>query len=67
MRVYLGADHAGLELKGAVIAHLRALGHEPIDCGPSAYDPQDDYPRYVLLAAPRTAADGGGVRAAAAG
>lgn len=57
MRVYLGSDHAAFELKASLIAHLRATGHEPVDCGPAVYQPDDDYPPYVLLAATRTARD----------
>ena len=37
MRVYLGADHAGYELKQAIIEHLSATGHEPVDCGAFSY------------------------------
>ncbi|MDQ6648536.1 MAG: ribose-5-phosphate isomerase [Actinomycetota bacterium] len=59
MRVYLGSDHAGFELKAALVEHVRDLGHEPVDCGAPAYDAQDDYPPYVLLAASRTAAEPG--------
>ena len=59
MRVYLGSDHAGYELKQRLVEHLRELGHEPVDCGPPSYDPEDDYPPYVLLAATRTAAEPG--------
>jgi ribose 5-phosphate isomerase B len=51
VRVYLGSDHAGLELKTALITWLRDGGHEPVDCGPFAYDPEDDYPGYVMRAA----------------
>ena len=51
MRVYLGSDHAGFELKARVIAWLREAGHEPVDCGPAAYHDGDDYPVYVLRAA----------------
>jgi ribose 5-phosphate isomerase B len=57
MRVYLGSDHAGFELKRRLIDHLTAQGHEPIDCGPFVYDDQDDYPPFVLAAAAATAAD----------
>jgi ribose 5-phosphate isomerase B len=57
MRVYLGSDHAGFELKRRLIDHLTAQGHEPIDCGPFVYDAQDDYPPFVLAAAAATAAD----------
>jgi ribose 5-phosphate isomerase B len=59
VRVYLGSDHAGFELKQRIIEHLTALGHEPVDCGPHAYDAEDDYPPYVLLAATRAAGDPG--------
>jgi ribose 5-phosphate isomerase B len=51
VRVYLGSDHAGFELKAAIIAWLGEAGHEAVDCGPASYDPQDDYPVYVLRAA----------------
>jgi len=51
VRVYLGSDHAGFELKAAIIAWLGEAGHEAVDCGPASYDPEDDYPVYVLRAA----------------
>src|SRR5271166_6023532 len=57
MRVYLGSDHAGFELKQAVINHLKDNGHEPIDCGAFTYDPEDDYPAFCIAAATRTVAD----------
>jgi ribose 5-phosphate isomerase B len=57
VRVYLGSDHAGYDLKQRLVERLRELGHEPVDCGPTAYDADDDYPPFVLLAATRTADD----------
>ncbi|WP_069812041.1 ribose-5-phosphate isomerase [Streptomyces sp. TP-A0874] len=57
MRVYLGSDHAGFELKNHLVEWLRAQGHDPVDCGPHIYDAQDDYPPFCLRAAQRTAAD----------
>jgi ribose 5-phosphate isomerase B len=51
VRVYLGSDHAGFELKSALIEWLTSAGHDPVDCGPSAYHPDDDYPVYVMRAA----------------
>ncbi|WP_037576371.1 ribose-5-phosphate isomerase [Phaeacidiphilus oryzae] len=57
MRVYLGSDHAGYELKQHLVKWLAGNGHEPVDCGPHVYDAEDDYPPYVLRAAERTAAD----------
>ena len=51
VRVYLASDHAGLELKSALVAWLDEAGHEAVDCGPATYDPDDDYPVFVLRAA----------------
>lgn len=59
MRVYLGSDHAGFELKGKLIEWLRQAGHEPVDCGPSSYQPDDDYPVYVMRAADSAVNDPG--------
>ncbi|HYY10465.1 MAG TPA: ribose-5-phosphate isomerase [Kineosporiaceae bacterium] len=57
MRVHLGSDHAGFELKNAVAERLRAAGHDVVDHGPAAYDPQDDYPPYCLRAAAAAAGE----------
>jgi ribose 5-phosphate isomerase B len=51
VRIYLGSDHAGFELKARLIEWLASAGHEPVDCGPAAYAPDDDYPPYVMRAA----------------
>jgi ribose 5-phosphate isomerase B len=51
VRVYLGSDHAGFELKTRLIEWLASAGHEPVDCGPSSYVLDDDYPVYVMRAA----------------
>ena len=59
MRVYLGSDHAGFELKAALIEHLSKAGHEPVDCGALTYNPGDDYPPPCIAAARRTVADPG--------
>ena len=61
MRVYIGADHAGYELKNHLVSWLKEQGHEVEDCGPHVYDAEDDYPPFVLLAATRVAADPGSV------
>ncbi len=59
VRVYLGSDHAGFELKASLVEWLSQAGHEPVDCGPSTYDPADDYPVYVMRAATSAVADPG--------
>ncbi|ABK53370.1 ribose 5-phosphate isomerase [Acidothermus cellulolyticus 11B] len=57
MRVYVASDHAGFELKTRLIEWLAEQGYEPVDCGPVVFQPDDDYPPYVIDAARRTAAD----------
>ena len=59
MRVYLGSDLAGFELKSAVAEAVAAAGHDVVDCGPSAYQEDDDYPVYVMRAAASVAGDPG--------
>jgi ribose 5-phosphate isomerase B len=57
MRVHLGSDHAGFELKDHLLAWLEEHGHEVIDHGPHGYDPADDFPPYILRAAQAVGAD----------
>ncbi|MEV4596078.1 ribose-5-phosphate isomerase [Amycolatopsis sp. NPDC049253] len=59
MRIYLGSDHAGLDLKNHFVERLTELGHEVIDVGPSRYDATDDYPPFCIEAARRVVADEG--------
>ncbi len=57
MRVHIGSDHAGLELKDHLLGWLADQGHEAVDHGPFVYDAQDDYPVFCLRAAEGVAAD----------
>ena len=57
MRVHLGSDHAGLELKSHLASWLTEHGYEPVDHGPFVYDAQDDYPVFCLRAAEGVARD----------
>ena len=59
MRVYLGSDHAGYELKARLVEWLTSAGHQPVDCGPGKLDDSDDYPPYVMRAASAAVADPG--------
>src|SRR6266496_5274624 len=61
VRVYLGSDHAGFELKSALAEAVAAAGHDVVDCGPPAYQPGDDYPPYVMRAAAAAAANPGSI------
>jgi ribose 5-phosphate isomerase B len=51
MRVHLGSDHAGLELKEHLLNWLADQGYEAVDHGPFVYDALDDYPVFCLRAA----------------
>lgn len=46
MRVVIGADHAGFQLKTILAAYLRTSGHEVIDVG-TASDAPVDYPDFA--------------------
>ncbi|MEH0972247.1 ribose-5-phosphate isomerase [Micromonospora sp. CPCC 205546] len=59
MRVYLGSDHAGFELKVHLVNHLTKEGHDVVDVGPHAFDPDDDYPAFCLHTGDRVVADAG--------
>ena len=48
MRVHIGSDHAGFELKSHLIGHLASLGHDVVDVGPATYNAGDDYPPYCI-------------------
>ncbi|MFC0622562.1 ribose-5-phosphate isomerase [Kribbella deserti] len=57
MRVHLGSDHAGFELKNHLLEHLIKAGHDVVDHGPIVYDAVDDYPPFCLRAAEATVAE----------
>ena len=57
LRVAIGADHAGFEMKGEVVRLAREWGRETLDLGALAYDPDDDYPDFAAAVA-RAVADG---------
>ncbi len=57
MRIHIGSDHAGLDFKALIIAHLQTKGHDVTDHGPHEYDALDDYPDFCIPAAQATAQD----------
>jgi ribose 5-phosphate isomerase B len=50
VKVALGADHAGFELKQELIPSLRSLGHEVVDLGTNSTEPVD-YPDVAAVVA----------------
>lgn len=59
MRVHVGSDHAGFDLKSVLVARLLESGHEVIDHGAEALDPNDDYPAFCIATARAVVADSG--------
>ena len=51
MKIYIGSDHAGFEMKRALMEYLSSLPYDSFDCGPFAYNHEDDYPDYVSVVA----------------
>jgi len=59
MRVHIGSDHAGFELKNHLVEALKADGHDVVDHGPQDYDAEDDYPPFCFHTASKVVADEG--------
>lgn len=55
MKVFLAADHAGLELKDKIKTFLTGKDYEVTDCGAFDFNAEDDYPDFVLTAAENVA------------
>lgn len=47
MKIFLAADHAGFELKLAVLEHLVHHKFDVEDMGPYTLEKEDDYPNYA--------------------
>ncbi|PIQ67352.1 ribose-5-phosphate isomerase [Candidatus Uhrbacteria bacterium CG_4_10_14_0_2_um_filter_41_7] len=45
--IYLGADHAGFDMKNSIKEHLHLSGYTTEDLGALKFDPHDDYPKYA--------------------
>jgi ribose 5-phosphate isomerase B len=51
MRIAVGSDHAGHELKARLLAWLADRGFDHLDVGARSFDPEDDYPDFAAAAA----------------
>jgi ribose 5-phosphate isomerase B len=56
LRIVIGSDHAGFELKERLKSHLIEAGHLVTDVGPESGDVSVDYPDFALAAARAVAA-----------
>jgi ribose 5-phosphate isomerase B len=48
MKVGIGADHGGFEMKQQLAKLLVSAGHEVVDFGNKTFDPDDDYPDFAI-------------------
>ena len=55
MRVAVGGDHAGFEMKNLIAEHVKSLGHAVVDAGAYEYDALDDFPDFSEAVAVRVA------------
>ena len=51
MKVAVGADHAGFDLKVQIVPWLESSGHEVVDVGAHTLDPADDFPDFAAAVA----------------
>ncbi|MFA6476185.1 MAG: RpiB/LacA/LacB family sugar-phosphate isomerase [Candidatus Paceibacterota bacterium] len=59
MKIYLGTDHAGFELKEQIKTYLKGKGLSVEDQGAYTLDPDDDYTDYVKIVAKMVQGDEG--------
>lgn len=57
MKVLFASDHAGFDLKNALVEHVRTLGYDVEDLGAFSLLPEDDYPDVMMPLAQRIAAE----------
>ncbi|USN97011.1 MAG: RpiB/LacA/LacB family sugar-phosphate isomerase [Candidatus Nomurabacteria bacterium] len=57
MKIYLGSDHAGFDLKEDVFAYLVKRNIDVDDVGAKVPDPNDDFPQFAQAAAIKVIGD----------
>lgn len=48
MKIYIGSDHAGYDLKEKLKIYIKELGYEIEDKGAFSLEPADDYPDFIV-------------------
>lgn len=51
MKIYIGADHGGFDLRERLITYLQSQGYEIEDEGDKELNPDDDYPQFAAKVA----------------
>jgi ribose 5-phosphate isomerase B len=57
MKILVASDHAGFELKNAIVALLKSQGVDVEDMGAKSFDESDDYPTIMIPVAMQVASD----------
>ena len=57
MKIFIGSDHAGYELKEKLKIYLGELNHEVVDKGAFELNPNDDYPDFIKPVAEEVSKD----------
>lgn len=57
MKIFIGADHNGYELKEKLEEYLKAKGYEVVDKGDDELKPDDDFPTYAAQVASEIVGD----------
>ena len=47
MRIFVGADHNGFQLRNALIKYLKRAGYDVVDNGDFKLNPDDDFPVFA--------------------
>jgi len=47
MKIFIGADHNGFEMKRQLVEQLTAAGYSIVDEGDRALKPEDDFPQFA--------------------
>ncbi len=61
MKIYLGADHRGFELKNFLLNYLKENNYDAVDCGAVNFEQSDDYPDFAKNVGEKVAQDKEGV------
>jgi ribose 5-phosphate isomerase B len=59
MNIHIATDHAGFDMKESLKQYLTNNGHQVIDYGAFSYDPDDDYPDFIIPCAKAVVKDKG--------
>ena len=47
MKIYIGADHNGFQLRNSLMKYLKQAGYDVVDDGDKKLDPADDFPVFA--------------------